>query len=74
MKSATIQKLLQEGRDTITFMHIMVNEHRQLKREADESGDLETEYRAHNLLKYYRKQIAQRVVIQKELKKLLKNA
>ena len=72
MKAATIQKLLQEGRMYITIYHEMVNEHRKLKREADERGDLETEYRAHNYVKYYRKKIAQRVTIQTELKKRLK--
>lgn len=72
MKASSIQKLLAHNRQYITGLHEYINYQRMFKTEADEGGDLEQEYYYHNELKASRKELAKLVVIQKELKTLLK--
>ncbi len=69
-----LQSLQGEFRKVISDIHTDINVFRAAKRKADESGDLETEYGYHSLLKAARKDLARFVRLQKATKQMLKGS
>lgn len=68
-----IQRLLQRNKYSITRIHELLKEHKEVKRLADVNGDLQTEYAYHNAVQYIKKELRNYVKEQKMLKGMLRD-
>jgi hypothetical protein len=59
------------NKKVITAYHEHITYWKQVKRDADQIGEIGTEYQAHEELKYLKKELAKMVIQQKQLKAIL---
>lgn len=70
---SSIQRILTRNKFAITHLHVMLAEHKEVKRLADVNGDLQTEYAYHNAVQYIKKELRNYVKEQKMLEGMLRD-
>jgi thiamine phosphate synthase YjbQ (UPF0047 family) len=69
--TAVFQRVLKRNRDIISYLHEALAHYKEVKRFADEEGDKEEEYMAHNQVMLVKKELRKMVFEQKTLKGMI---